>query len=140
MPVNLEDFTFKQYAAKEQAELKVRIDVPGSWFNGLEGAERSATYEAQAYDYEEAHVFKKNRGTETLPAIKFLCEADVFEDPKHAGFLMRLTEWNRYRNDTYKNNRAAELPYISAPAGTSEPSTRRQRSQGGRASTPSTTL
>ena len=59
MPVNLEDFTFKQYAAKEQAELKVRIDVPGSWFNGLEGAERSATYEAQAYDYEEAHVFKK---------------------------------------------------------------------------------
>ena len=30
MPVNLDDFTFKQYATTEQAELKkVRIDVPG---------------------------------------------------------------------------------------------------------------
>jgi len=29
IPVNLDDFTFKQYATKEQAELKVRIDVPG---------------------------------------------------------------------------------------------------------------
>ena len=83
MPLDLASYTFKQYPAKEQSELKVRIKIPGSWFNGLAGAERSATYEAQAYDYEEAHVFKKGRASETLPAIKFLCESDVFEDPKH---------------------------------------------------------
>ena len=43
MPLNIADFTFKQYPAKEQAELKVRIKdkVPGSWFNGLQGAERA---------------------------------------------------------------------------------------------------
>ena len=97
MPLNLADFTFKQYPAKEQAELKVRIKVPGSWFNGLQGAERACMYEVQAYDWVEAHSFKKSGGrqTEILPAIKFLCEEDVFEDPKHAGFIMRLSEWNR---------------------------------------------
>ena len=41
IPLNIADFTFKQYPAKEQAELKVRIKVPGSWFNGLQGAERA---------------------------------------------------------------------------------------------------
>ena len=76
MLLNLADYTFKQYPAKEQSELKVRINIPaaGSWFNGLAGADRAAMYEAQAYDYEEAHVFKKGRGSETPPAIKFLCD------------------------------------------------------------------
>ena len=121
MPVNLAYFTFKQSPAKEQAELKVRIKVPGWWFNGLHGAERSELYEVQAYDHIEAHVFKKGRTTETLPAILFLCEDDVLEDPKHPGFLMRLSEWNRYRNDTYKNDRDAELPFIATPADASAP-------------------
>ena len=43
-----------------------------------------------------------------------MCEEDVFEDPKHAGFLMPLHEWNRYRNDTYKDDRDAELPSPAA--------------------------
>ena len=34
MPVNLADFTFVQYPAREQAELRVRIKIPGVWFNG----------------------------------------------------------------------------------------------------------
>ena len=112
MPVNLADFTFIQYPAREQAELRVRIKIPGSWFNGLSGAERSIKYEAEAYDFVDAHVFKKNgKAQPPCPAIKFLCEEDVFEDPKHAGFLMPLHEWNRYRNDTYiKDDCDAELP------------------------------
>ena len=28
---------------------------------------------------------------------------------------MPLTDWNRYRNDTYRDNRDAELPYIRTP-------------------------
>ena len=54
MPVNLADFTFIQYPAREQAELRVRIKIPGSWFNGLSGAERSIKYEAEAL---ELYVF-----------------------------------------------------------------------------------
>ena len=112
MPVNLADFTFIQYPAREQAELRVRIKIPGVWFQGLSGAERSVKYEAEAYDFVDAHVFKKNgKAQPPCPAIKFLCEEDVFEDPKHAGFLMPLHEWNRYRNDTYiKDDCDAELP------------------------------
>ena len=60
MPVNLADFTFVQYPAREQAELRVRIKIPSVWFNGLSGAERSVKYDAEAYDFVDAHVFKKN--------------------------------------------------------------------------------
>ena len=28
MPLNIADYTFKQYPAKEQSELKVRINIP----------------------------------------------------------------------------------------------------------------
>lgn len=80
----------KQYPAKEQAELRVRVQVPGSWFGGLLPAERRQHYEAEAYDWKEAHHFPKvPRGwaAQTCPAIKFLCETDVFEDPKHDGFI-----------------------------------------------------
>ena len=61
MPVNLADFTFVQYPAREQAELRVRIKIPGVWFNGLSGAERSVKYDAEAYDFVDAHVFKNQR-------------------------------------------------------------------------------
>ena len=39
-----------QYAAKEQAELRVRISIPGSWrgFNNLTPSERRVSYEAEA--------------------------------------------------------------------------------------------
>ena len=56
----LADFTFVQYPAREQAELRVWIKIPGVWFNGLSGAERSVKYDAEAYDFVDAHVFKKN--------------------------------------------------------------------------------
>ena len=36
--------------------------------------------------------------------LMFLCEDDVFEDPKHPGFIMPISSWNRYRHDTYKDD------------------------------------
>ena len=79
MPVNLADFTFIQYPAREQAELRVRIKIPGVWFQGLSGAERSVKYEAEAYDFVDAHVFKKNgKAKPPCPAIKFLCEEATY--------------------------------------------------------------
>ena len=38
----------KQYAGKEQAELRVRVMLPGSWFNNLTDAEKRQKYEAEA--------------------------------------------------------------------------------------------
>ena len=82
----------KQYEAKEQAELRVRVMVPGSWFNNLTDAERREKYQAEAYDWVAAHRFPKKgaKPAQTCAAIKFLCEADVFEGPKHAGFIIPI--------------------------------------------------
>ena len=53
--LDMTSFVIKQYPAKEQAELKVRIKLPGSWFNNLSEAGRAQQYEVQAYDFEEAY-------------------------------------------------------------------------------------
>ena len=53
-------YTIKQYPAKEQAELRVVVKMPGSWFGGqLTEAERAELYECQAYESFEAHEFPK---------------------------------------------------------------------------------
>ena len=77
----MDGYMIKQYPAKEQAELRVRIKVPGSWhgFNNLSSAEKQEMYDAEAVDWVEAHRFSKTRFTkeETCAAIKFVCEAGV---------------------------------------------------------------
>ena len=58
----LENFVerIKQYPAKEQVEMKVRVKVPGSWFPGnLTAEEKRQKYEAQAADWAQAKTFKK---------------------------------------------------------------------------------
>ncbi|KAK3244350.1 hypothetical protein CYMTET_46031 [Cymbomonas tetramitiformis] len=39
-------------------------------------------------------------------------EEDVLIDPDHAGYWIRLDQWNRFRHDTFKDNRGAELRFI----------------------------
>ena len=86
MPVNLADFTFIQYPAREQAELRVRIKIPGVWFQGLSGAERSVKYEAEAYDFVDAHVFKKNGKARLLAQKAPLAELQaVLRDSASSG-------------------------------------------------------
>ena len=105
----------KQYGWQEQADLKVRVQIPGSWFGGqLTADEKRVLYWAQAKGCSEAHKFPKNgaRREQTCSAIQFICESDVIDDAAHAGFWMPLLDWNRYRHETYKENRDAELPYI----------------------------
>ena len=41
--------SIKQYPAKEQAELRVRVMVPGSWLNNLSPSECSAQYTRQRH-------------------------------------------------------------------------------------------
>ena len=57
----MDAFTIKHYTANEQAELRVRIKIPGSWFKNLRGTERSHHYECEAYDFEAAHRFPISR-------------------------------------------------------------------------------
>ena len=78
----MDSFMIKQYPAKEQAELKVRIKLPGSWFNNLGADERAKHYEVQAYAYEDAFRFPKRGSTaaRTCPAIRFLSNDDILED------------------------------------------------------------
>ena len=70
-----------QYNGKEQAELRVRIKLPGSWFDGLVGEEKAQQYEAEAFEYVPSHRFPKSRhrSAQTTEAIKFLCKSDVHD-------------------------------------------------------------
>ena len=107
-----------QYAGQEQVDLALIVDVPGSWFGagsegGLAPGEKKEKYAAQAVEYAQVHEFKKPRAKSTKEqAIRFICTSDAQDDGNHDGFWMPLTQWNRYRHDTYKDNRQAELPFI----------------------------
>jgi hypothetical protein len=37
---------------------------------------------------------------------------DAAVDPNSDGFWMKLSQWNRYRHDTFKERREDELPFI----------------------------
>ena len=108
---------FKQYPGQQQVDLACKINVPGSWFGGtsdgaLTAGERREKYIAVAVEYNEKHVFEaaaRGRKAVVFPAIRFVCPSDAADDPDHHGFWMKLTDWNRYRNDTYKGDREAEV-------------------------------
>ena len=63
----------KQYGAKEQSELRVRVKIPGSWFEGLSG-DRAKDYECEAFGFNAVHLFPKKgtRAAMTCEAIEFL--------------------------------------------------------------------
>ena len=104
-----------QYDGQEQVDLIVEIDIPGSWFGGgtqgsLTAAERREKYKAQAVEYAAVHEFPAaTRGGKksTQAAIRFLCIEDAADDPHSKGYWMKLTQWNRYRHDTFKDRPSA---------------------------------
>ena len=109
-----------QYDGQEQVDLAVEIEIPGSWFGGgaqgsLTTAERREKYKAQAAQYAAVHEFpaavrggKKSKEK----AIRFLCIDDAADDPHSQGYWMKLSQWNRYRHDTFKDRPNDELQYI----------------------------
>ena len=62
-----------------------------------------------AVEYRERYTFEKHLkawgAAGTFPGIRFICRADAIDDPDHKGFWTTLSLWNRWRHDTYKNNR-----------------------------------
>ena len=130
----LQAFSFKRRPGPEQVKLNVEINVPASWFSWshVTAAERVETYRATAVQYEERHVFEpasRGRSAVVEKAIQFVVAADAAENAEHAGYWMRLDQWDRYRNDTYKDDPKGEEAFLplstvaemQAPASAPEP-------------------
>jgi hypothetical protein len=108
---------FKQYPGQQQVDLKVKIEVPGSWFGagnagGLQPAEKREKYDAVAMQFDEKHLFASavaRKPAKVGPAIRFVCHADAADDANHSGFWVELPQWNRWRHDTYKDRREDEV-------------------------------
>ena len=110
----------KHYPGQQQVNLSVEIEVPGSWFGGTEmgslsASERRQKYKAQAVEYAEVREFpgasaRARKVKET--AIRFICLDDASSDPNSDGYWMQLSQWNRFRHDTFKERPDDEMPFI----------------------------
>ena len=107
-----------QRPGPEQVTLSVKIRIPGNWFPGhsnLTEEEQAEFYWCTAVEFEEKHLFEPAKARQSAkygPAIRFINKEDVEEDQNNAGFWIRLEQWNRYRHDTYKDDREAEEIYM----------------------------
>jgi len=118
----------KQYPGQQQVDLAVEIEVPGSWFGAgpmgsLTATEQREKYKAQAVEYAEVHEFPgatKGARKTREKAIRFICIADATAEPNSEGYWMKLSQWNRYRNDTFKDRREDELAFIPGEAPATE--------------------
>ena len=110
----------KYYPGQQQVNLSVEIEVPGSWFGGTEmgslsASERRQKYKAQAVEYAEVREFPgaSARARKVKePAIRFICLDDASLDPNSDGYWMQLSQWNRFRHDTFKERPDDEMPFI----------------------------
>ena len=106
----------KQYPGPQQVTRCVRVLVPGKHFPNLTPAEQFAFYPGTAVQHAERHAFARHvkawGAAHTGPGIRFICESDAIDDPNHGGFWTTLALWNRWRHDTYKNDREAEKQYF----------------------------
>ena len=72
-------------------------------------------YKAQAVEFSELReipgALRKSKKIRA-PAIRFICQADAEDEPSTDGYWMQLSQWNRFRHDTFKNRPSDELPYI----------------------------
>ena len=92
------------------------VKAPGKHFNGLTGAEAAADYWVVATEYTERHHFERHAkawgAAHTGPGIRFICDSDAVDDPDHKGFWATVGLWNRWRHETYKDDREAEKEYL----------------------------
>jgi hypothetical protein len=120
----------KQYPGQQQVDLAFEIEVPGSWFvfgagpmGSLTATEQREKYKAQAVEYAEVHEFPgatKGARKTREKAIRFICITDATAEPNSEGYWMKLSQWNRYRNDTFKDRREDELAFIPGEAPATE--------------------
>ena len=99
----------KQHPGPQQVNRSVVVNVPGKHFPQLQTAEQKIAYPGTAVEFSERHKFERHLrawgGPHTGPGIRFSCRSDAIDDPDHKGFWTTLFLWNRWRHDTYKNNK-----------------------------------
>ncbi|KAK3254042.1 hypothetical protein CYMTET_36730 [Cymbomonas tetramitiformis] len=110
--VTFVDHFIKFYPGKEQVDMSVEVSVPGTWFSNMSAEEKRKHFTAVAVEFDPLRVFGHGSAGKKAPAIRFQVIEDVEEDPDHPGYWMKLDTWNRYRHDTYKEDRAAEANFI----------------------------
>ena len=106
-PLSVE--VIKQHPGPVQAERAVKVLVPGKHFPALQPSEQKVNYEGTAVEFKERHTFARHSkawgAAQTGPGIRFTCVSDAIDDPDNKGFWTTLALWNRWRHDTYKDNR-----------------------------------
>ena len=88
--------------------------APGqALFPHLTGAEQNASYSSSSRSGTRSRGTPKAWGApHTGPGVRFICDSDAIDDPDHKGFWTPLWLWNRWRHETYKDNREAEMQYL----------------------------
>ena len=106
----------RQYPGQQQVDRAVQLNVPGKHFPGLTANEQKADYQGTAAEYQERHDFERHQkawgAAHKGPGIRFICRSDAVDDPDTKGFWTTLGLWNRWRHDTYKDNRAGEVEFL----------------------------
>ena len=106
----------RQYPGPVQVQRRVKVKVPGKHFPGLASSEQKEMYDGTAVESAERHQFAVHHkawgGAHRGPGIRFICDSDAVDDPDHKGFWTTLSLWNRWRHETYKDDRQAELQYL----------------------------
>ena len=108
----------KQYSGQVQVQRRVRVKAPGKFFNNLTAAEVKLDYWSVAVEYRERHAFDRHArawgAAHNGPGIRFIAEGDAIEDPDSKGFWATLGVWNKWRHQTYLEDREAEKQYLDA--------------------------
>ena len=81
--------------------------------------EQREKYNAQAVEYSKVREFPgASRGARKTKekTIRFICLADAADELNSDDYWMKLSQWNVYHNDTFKDQRDDELPFTPAQA------------------------
>ena len=106
----------KQYPGQIQVTRRVKVQAPGKHFSGLTQSEQTKSYWATALEYRERYQFERHTkgwgAAHTGPGIRFICDSDAIDDPDDKGFWTTVGLWNRWRHETYQDDREAEKEYL----------------------------
>jgi hypothetical protein len=106
----------KQYPGQLQVDRRVMVNAPGKFFPQLTPTDQAKEYPGEAVEFKERHNFPRHAkawgGAHTGPGIRIICKSDAIDDPDYKGFWTTLHLFNRWRHDTYKDNREAEKQYL----------------------------
>jgi len=106
----------RQYPGQSQVTRGVRVKAPGTHWTGLTRTEQQVHYWVCAMEFRERHAFQSHAKAwgqaHTGPGMRFVSEDDAIEDPDNRGSWTTLSLWNKWRDQTYRDDRDAELQYM----------------------------